>query len=314
MFENFLFSLNTVMPLYLLIFAGYALKRLGFLTEGFISVGNRFVFYILLPTTLFLSVYSSDLGEIADWQFASFAIGATVVSFAAAWVVSAIFIKEKKVLGVVVQGSFRSNTVFVGIPLMYNLAGTAGVARFAFIVTLVMPLYNVCSILVLSACSGSDERIKFKTVAFTIVKNPFIIAIMLGILITLLNINLPMALSRSLTDISGMATPMALICIGSGISFLGFDKKFKYAVIAAIIKVVAMPAVFTLAAYAVGFRGIDLAAFMVLGGVPSAVAGYVMAVQMGGDGYIARNIILVSTLLSSVTLTIFIYILRVMGV
>ena len=80
-----------------------------------------------------------------------------------------------------------------------------------------------------------------------------------------------------------------------------------------VLKIIILPAAFTITAYALGFRDMDLAAFMVLGGVPSAIIGYAMVVQMNGDGYTAANIVLISTLLSSVTLTFFIYIMMVMG-
>jgi len=313
MFNHFLFSVNTVMPLFLLIALGFFLKRSEFLPEKFFSAGNKMVFYILLPVTIFNSIFSADLSELASVGFAAFAIGATAFSFVIVWAVSVFFIKDKQVLGPFVQGAFRSNMVFVGIPLMRNLAGEIGVARFALIIALVMPLYNIFSILVLSVCADTDEKLKFITVVKTILKNPLIIAIIISITFSLLNIQLPQAATRTLSDLSNMATPMALICLGGGIIFLGFDKKFKYAIIASVLKIVVVPLAFTTAAYALGFRGIDLAAFMVLGGTSSAVAGYTMVIQMGGDSYTAGNIILFSTLLSSLTLTLFIYVMVVLG-
>lgn len=313
MFTHFLFSVNTVLPIFLLIFLGYFLKKSGFFPENFVSTGNRMVFYILLPIAMFSSVFATDLGELVSWQFAAFAIGASVVSWGVIWAVARFFIKDKGILGAFVQGSFRANTVFIGIPLMRNLAGEAGVARFALIIALIMPLYNICSIIVLSVCADSDEKLRLKTIALTIAKNPLIIAIATGVVLSFLNVRLPQAATRTLSELSNMASPMALICLGGGITFLGFDKKFKYALVAAVLKVVVLPVAFTAAAYALGFRDIDLVAFMVLGGLPTAVAAYIMAVQMGNDGTTASNIILVSTLLSAATLTLFIYVMVALG-
>jgi hypothetical protein len=309
MFNHFIFSVNTVVPIFLLVALGYVLKKWGFLPEKFISAGNKLVFYILLPITMFRSVSATDLGELVSVDFAAFAIGASVASWAIIWFVSSFFVKDKRVLGSFVQGAFRSNTVFVGIPLMRNLAGEAGVARFALIIALIMPIYNICSILVLSVCADTGEKLKLKTIALTIAKNPLIIAIVAGVAFALLNIPLPTALTRTLDDLSHMASPMALLCLGGGITFLGFEKKFKYAFVASVLKVFVLPIAFTAAAFAFGFRDIDLAAFMVLGGIPSAFAGYVMAMQLGCDGYTSSNIILISTLLSVFTLTLFVYLL-----
>jgi hypothetical protein len=199
--------------------------------------------------------------------------------------------------------------VFVGLPLMRNLFGEAGVARFAIIVVLIMPLYNILSVVVLSAGADGGEKIKLTTIAKTVLKTPIIIASMIGIFLSVMNIELPQILTRTLFDLSNMTTPMALMCLGGGITFLGFDRKFKYAITAAVIKVAVLPLVFTTAAILLGFTGIELASLMILGGTSSAIVSYTMAVQMGGDGYTAGNIVLISTLLSSITLTIFIYVL-----
>ncbi|MCL2577595.1 MAG: AEC family transporter [Defluviitaleaceae bacterium] len=310
MFNHFIFSINTVVPIFFLVTLGYVLKKREFLPEKFISAGNRLVFYILLPIAMFNSVYVTDLDELFNVGFAAFAIGASVVSWAVIWVISAFFIKDKRVLGSFVQGAFRSNTVFFGIPLMRNLAGEAGVARFALIIALIMPVYNICSILVLSVCADTGEKLKLKTIALTIAKNPLIIAIVTGSVFSLLNVPLPQSVTRTLNDLSDMAPSMSLICLGGGITFLGFEKKFKYAFVASVLKVIILPIAFTAAAFAFGFRGIDLAAFMVLGGLPSAFAGYVMAVQIGCDAYTSSNIIIISTLLSALTLMLFIYLWR----
>ncbi|MCL1882809.1 MAG: AEC family transporter [Defluviitaleaceae bacterium] len=313
MLNHFLFSVNTVMPLFFLIALGFILKRTGFLSESFISISNKMLFYILLPTTLFISVYNADFSEISGVGFAAYTIIATTLSVVVTWVIARFFIKDKKVLGSFVQGAFRSNTVFVGIPLMRNIAGEAGVAHFAIILALVMPIYCFFTVLIFSVCTSSKENLNAKSIILTIIKTPLLIGIGIGIALSLLDVRLPEIFTRTLNDLSAMSTPMALICIGGGITFLGFNQKLKFSIIAAIIKVVVLPIAFTIGAYVLGFRGMDLVGFMVLGGLPSAIIGYAMAVELGGDGYTSGNIIIISTVLSSVTLTLFIYTMLAVG-
>jgi predicted permease len=301
------------MPLFVMILLGYFLKRVNFMNDNFITIGNKFMFYILLPTTLFRSIYAVDLRELGSWQFAAFVVVMTSLSFFVLWIIGAVFIKNKQTLGAFVQGAFRSNTVFVGIPLMYNIDGVEGVARFAIVITLSMPLYNIFSVWILSTHSRSGEKIKPHIVLLNIMKNPLFIALALGFLLNLGGVIIPQILNRSLADITGMTTPMALICLGGSMKFLGYDKRFKYAIIASIIKIVALPAIFMLCAYLMGFRGIDIIALTVIGGLPSAIVGHVLVVQMGGDGYTAEKIVILTTLFSSVTPTIFIYALLALG-
>jgi len=313
MLANFVFSINAVAPLFLILFFGYVLKKRDFISGGFVTSGNKFVFYIGLPAALFRSVHSAELAELLDWRFAAFAVGASLSAFFIIWLVSALFIKDKSILGAFTQGAFRGNFAFLGMPLLISLAGEAGEARAALILAFVIPLYNICSILVLAACSDTGKKVGFKTVAFVIVKNPFIIAIALAFGMQLVGIRLPFLVNQTVSYAANMATPLALICLGAGMYFQGFDTKFRFALIASLIKVVAMPVLFVTIGYMVGFRGYDIAALLVLGGIPSAIAGYTMVVQMGGDSYVAATIIVFTTLMSAFTFTLFVYILRTLG-
>jgi len=314
MLSNLIFSINAVAPLFLMLFFGYVLKKREFISGGFVTSGNKVVFYIALPAALFRSVYSAELGELLDMRFAAFAVGASLASFFIIWFIAALFIKDKPVVGSFTQGAFRGNFAFLGMPLLISIAGDAGEARAALILAFVIPLYNICSILVLATCSDSDERVKLKTILFIIIKNPFIIAIFLAFGVQLAGISLPSVLSQSVGYAANMATPLALICLGAGMYFHGFDAKFKYAFIASFIKVAIQPVLFVVAGYMMGFRGNDIAALLVLGGIPTAIASYAMATQMGGDSYVAATIVVMSTLMSAFTFTLLIYILRTLSI
>jgi len=314
MLANFIFSINAVIPLFLMLFLGYTFKKLEFISGGFVTSGNKMVFYVALPATLFRSVYNAQLGELLDMRFAAFAVGASVAAFFGIWLVTALFIKNKPIVGTFTQGAFRGNFAFLGMPLLISLAGDAGAARAALIMVFVIPVYNICSILVLAACTESEKKVGFLTILFIIVKNPFIIAIVLAFGVQLAGIRLPFMVNQTLGYAANMATPLALICLGAGMYFQGFDAKFKYALIASLVKVIVLPVIFVVAGYMMGFRGYDIAALLILGGVPSAIAGYAMAVQMGGDSYVAATIVVISTFISAFTLTLFIYILRVLGI
>jgi len=314
MLENLFFSINAVAPLFLVLFLGYTLKKMDFISAGFITSGNKIVFYIALPAALFRSVYAAELSELLDLRFAAFAVGISLAMFFCIWLVAALFIKDKAVVGAFTQGSFRANFAFLGMPLLINLAGAAGEARAALILAFVIPVFNICSIVVLAVGSESGKKVGPLTVVFTIIKNPFIIAIFMAFAFQLIGISLPFMVNRTVHYTANMATPLALICLGASMHFQGFDVKFKYALIASLTKVVVMPIIFVAAGYMLGFRGYDIAAILVLGGVPSAIAGYAMAVQMGGDSYVAGTIVVISTFFSAFTLTVFIYMLRMLEI
>jgi len=311
MLDNFLFSLNVVFPVFLVMFLGYLLKKREVITSGFLSSGNKIVYYIGLPALLFRGVYTTEIGEFVDLGFIAFTLISSVAAFFIIWGVSAIFLKEKTVRASFAQGAYRGSFALLGIPLILNLAGYAGMARAAIVITFVVPFFNVFSILALAPCTG--EKLGFWATIWTVLKNPSNVMIAIGILLAVFDLSLPVMVSGSINTVANLATPLALLCLGGGMVFKGFDAKFKYAAIASVIKVIIMPIIITTIAVLFGFRDYELAVIVILVGVPSAVVGYAMAAQMGGDTYVAGTIVVISTIMSAVTLTVFIYVLRALS-
>jgi predicted permease len=311
MLDNFLFSLNVVIPVFAVMLLGYVLKKRGVISPGFLSSGNKIVYVVGLPALLFRGVYTTQIGEFMEPGFIAFALVSTIAAFFLIWGASAIFLKEKAVLASFAQGAYRGSFALLGIPLILNIAGAAGMARAAIIVVFVVPLFNVFSILALAPCTG--EKLKVTAIVWTVLTNPSNIMIAFGIVLAVLDLSLPVMISGAINTTANLATPLALLCLGGGMVFHGFDKKFKYAVVGSVIKVVVMPLIFAVAAVALGFRDYELAVLVIKAGIPSAVVGYAMAVQMGGDTYVAGSIVVISTMASVVTLTAFIYALRALG-
>ena len=310
MLDNFLFSLNVVVPVFVVMLLGYILKKREVITPGFLASGNKIVYYIGLPALLFRGVYNTNIGEFIDARFITFTVITSVAAFFIIWGVSAIFLKEKTVLASFAQGAYRGSFALLGTPLIINLAGDAGMARAALVMVFVVPFFNVFSILALAPCTG--EKLGAFKIIWTVIKNPSNIMIAIGIVLAVFDIPLPVMVNGAINTTANLATPLALLCLGGGMTFHGFDAKFKYAMIGSGIKVAVMPLIFIVLAVVFGFRDYDLAVIVMLFGVPSAVVGYAMAAQMGGDTYIAGTIVVFSTIMSAVTLTAFIYVLRVM--
>ena len=311
MLDNFLFSLNVVVPVFMVMFLGYVLKKQEVITSGFLKSGNKIVYYIGLPALLFRGVYTTNIGEFMDLRFILFTLISSIAAFFIIWGVSAIFLKDQPVLAAFAQGAYRGSFALLGTPLILNIGGADGMARAALVVVFVVPFFNVFSIMALSPCKG--KSLSPLKLIWAVLKNPSNVMIAIGILLAVFEIEMPVMINGAINSTANLATPLALLCLGGGMVFHGFDAKFKYAMIASVIKVLVMPVLFITLAVVLGFRDYDLAVIMMLFGVPSAVVGYAMAAQMGGDTYIAGTIVVFSTIMSAVTITVFIYVLRVLG-
>ena len=130
---------------------------------------------------------------------------------------------------------------------------------------------------------------------------------------SLLNIALPPLVLKTVTNVAQTATPMALLAVGAGFEGRKAIKKLKPTMIATYINLVALPAIYFPFAIAMGFRESALVAILIMVGSPTTVTCYIMAKNMGNDGVLSSSIIVMATLLSSVTLTFWIFLLKSMG-
>jgi len=312
-FGNLIFSLNIVLPIFAVMLAGAVMRRFGLLTGEFVKTGNKLVFYVALPASLFLAAYRADLSQVFDANFVLFAVIVTTVVFALAWVLAELFIKDKTVIGSFVQGAVRGNFAILGLPLLSNLAGEEGMAVGVLVVTFVVPLYSIYSILVLSARSTEPRKVSVPRLLKTVFTNCMIVGILLGTLLAFFRVPLPQLVVKPLDVVAQMTTPLSLLCLGGSIDWQAVGKKWKLAAASSFIKIVVTPLVCLPLAYFFGFRGSALLTLLVMLGVPTAIAGYAMAVQMKGDEAVAAACIVMTTLFSAFTLTGFIFAFRTLG-
>ena len=115
---------------------------------------------------------------------------------------------------------------------------------------------------------------------------------------------------KVLSMLGGLASPLSLLIIGAGFRWQAALENRRTTLLAALVKLVLLPAAALPPAAALGFRGEALVALLVMSGTPSAVSSYIMAENMGNDGVLANGIVAVTTLLSAVTLTGWIFLLR----
>ena len=314
MISNLVFSINIVAPWIVMVAIGFMIKRLDIIDDQFATKGNRIVFLIFLPSMLFWSVYTADLRAYFDLRFILFVTLWTIITFFVIWGLSVTFIKDRTVISAFVQGSCRSNVGALAVPLAFSVLGDSAV-KSVFALAVLIPIYNIMCVVLLTVYNvSSEKKFSVRDAFISISKNPSIISILLGIGISFIGLQLPDFISSTVSSMSQVTIPLVLIFLGAGISLKGNADKFKYVVSSSLIKVIVMPLCVTLVAYAFGFRGSDLAILMLINGVPTAIAGYVMVKVMGGDGAVASSNIVLTTILSAFTLAMFIFAFMSLGI
>ena len=313
--ENFIFSVNVTIPIFLVMVIGWGLKQIGMLNDDFVTVANRFNFKVTLPFMLFRDISSVDIREVFDLKYVLFCALASTACFWLIWGGTKLFLKEKSMRGAFVQASFRSSAAVMGLAFIQNIYGSSAMGP--LMIVSAVPLYNIYSVIVLTfeADAGKEERNtdKIKQACINILKNPIIIGIFLGLVMALLPFELPTILTKTINSVAQMATPLALVVIGAGFEGRKALAKLKPTIAASLIKLVVQPLLLLPVAAMLGFNGEKMIAILIMLASPTTPSCKKKKKSMKNDGTLTASIIVMTTLLAAFTLTGWIYILKTTG-
>lgn len=309
--NNFIFSLNATVPIFLLIVIGYVMQKLHMTNETFIKTANKFNFTITLPALLFKDISSTNLRSFFDVKYVLFCAIVTSISFFTIWCLSKLLIKDKTITGAFVQASFRGSAAVLGIAFIQNIYGDSGMAPLMIIGT--VPLYNMYSVIVLTFESNNGSKKTISEAFINICKNPIIISIFLGMISAAIGIDYPVIFDKTLSSVAALASPLALICIGAAFKGSQAIAKIKPTVISSLIKLVILPLIFLPVAIRLGYTDSKLVALIVMLAAPTTASCYIMAQSMGNDEVLTSSIVVTTTFFSSITLTALVFILKCMN-
>ena len=312
--ENLIFSLNATIPIFLMMLLGMLFRKLGWMDEVFAAKMNKFVFLVPLPVLLFEQLATVDFSEVWDIKFILFCFVVTAISITISTVISLLW-KDRSIKGEFIQATYRSSAALLGIAFIQNIYGTAGMAPLMIIGS--VPLYNIMAVVVLSLFkpgNNSFDKALVKKTLKGIVTNPIIIGIVAGFVWSALKLPMPLILHKTVSSIGATATPMGLMSMGATFEMKKATSKMKPTLVAVFMKLVGFCAIFLPVAALLGFRNEELIAILVMLGSATTVSCFVMARNMGHEGTLSSGVIMMTTLLSAFTFTMWLDVLRSFGV
>ena len=313
--DNLLFSLNATMPLFFVMVIGWLLKHRNVISDEFVSVSNKLNFNVTLVCLLFLDMKDCGIKENFDAKYVLYCFIVTFICISFTWLGARIFVKDKTVIAEFVQGSYRGSAAVLGMALIANVAGDTGMGPIMIVGA--VPLYNVFAVIILAVESPKDKEKSIKNLVREAVKgvctNPIILSLFAGMIFSLLDWDLPYVVNKTMDSIASLTTPLALLCIGASFKGKAAMKMLGPTVIATLIKLVIQPLVFLPIAAKFGFGVAKMVAVLVMLGAPTTPSCYIMAKNMGHEGVLTSSVVVSTTFLSSVTLTILLFILKSLG-
>ena len=311
--ENFMLSANAVLPMFLLLAAGFLSQKAGVLTREDVPSFNKVAFRIFLPCLLFYNIYCSDLSAAVKPGLIVYAVCGVLLVFTAAYVAVKHLVPREDWKGVIAQGIFRSNFVIMGIPIAQALVGPDQLGAVTVLIAVVVPLFNFLSVYVLERFRGGTVNVR--KVLLEVAKNPLIVSSLLGILCQLLGLRLPGLLEQTVSSLSVIASPLQLFLLGAFFRFDGLGRYVRPLAAVTAVKLFVTPAVLLGTAALLGIRGGDFVGLIGIFASPTAVNSFTMVQQMNcGDAELAGDIVVTTSAVSILSFFLWILVFKTLWV
>lgn len=304
--------LNVVAPVFLMIAIGYLLGLRGLLAPDANQRLSRLVFYVAAPALLFRSAAHTSIAESVDLKVFLWAATVSVVSAFIVYLLAARGGAARR--GVIAQGAFRSNMVFVGLPVITNAYGDSILGPAAVLIGFMVPVYNVLAVLVLALPhQETTGRNIWKRTAREVALNPLIISTVLGLIFAAFKLPIPVSADRTLELLARIAMPLALLVVGASLDLGKLRVEIGPAALVSLLKLVIYPAAVLAGLKAMGVSGNDLYFPVLIMAAPTAVVSHIMAKEMKGDEQLAGAVVIGTTLFSMITISLWLLVFRLTG-
>lgn len=296
--------LNSLFPIFVLLLLGWGLKKWGLTDSLFLKTSDRLIYYFFFPVMLFWKIGGASFEQGIDWNFCLASLLALLTMFGLSTLVIKAFRISAFQAGSFSQSCYRFNT-YIGVAVVLNSLGAEGMKYFGIIIGFAIPLINVFAVSLLIWFSGKDIDIRKRiAIAFrALIANPLILGCLAGIAYSSLVGGFAVFINNTLSLISMVTLPLALISIGGSLSFAGIKGNLSLSFLAAILKLVILPGMGWLYFSLFSVTGIPFKVGMIFLTLPASTAIYVLSSQMNSDTELASSAIVLSTFLSFFSLS-----------
>ena len=291
--ESLLMATEVVVPMAIMVLIGVLLRVTGVSDRATMKRVDNLIFKLTMPMVSFYNLYKTDFSQLDNLGYIVYGVSVLMLLFFAAMWIIPKFVHPRPTASSFGQAIFRSNYLIFGNAVAESIYGVGNIGLVSLLAAVAVPLFNVQASILLEA--GRNNSASPKKLALAIVKNPTVIATVLGLAVNFSGLTIPSLALGVVKDIAGLTTPLSFLSIGVSLNLMAVSGKKGYLVSAISLRLVLIPAVFVAIAVMLGFRGQELCALMILFAAPTAVSSYPMAVAMDADGDFAAQMVALTT-------------------
>ena len=299
MFDNILMVSSYVLILFILIGVGFITNKLKVLSKTTVRDMTNFVLYFVTPCVLinsyqreFDKTMLAGLGITLIAAFASFAINILIAHLV-------IHDKDKIREKTLIFGSVFPNCGYMSLPLQGALLGQEGIfygATYIAVFQIMVWTYGVFEM------SRDAKMISFKK----ILVNPGVLGTLIGLVLFLFSIKLPFVIKEPISYLAALNTPVPMVIVGYHLADASLKIKGKNSYISLILRLVVSPALMLLGFKVFGITGAVAVACLISASAPTAANTTMFSEKFGGDIQHSATMVSMATLLSIITIPIFV--------
>ncbi len=300
---------SALIPVFLLILAGAAMRHWRFPGEALWQPLDRLIYYVLFPALLIRSLDTAQLAGIGLGPLAAALLLAIVALTGALLALRPLVTSGGSAFTSVYQGALRFST-FIGLGAVAALYGPTGVTAFAFAIALCVPILNVLCVMILARYASAHGPLDWRSQVRLLATNPLILACLFGIFLNLTGLALPGGVGATLDLFAKASIPLGLLAVGAGLEWHAVRSAGNLVALSTLARLVAMPVLLAITCRLTGVDGVERNVAILWGALPTASSAYILARQMGGDAPLMAAIITAQTLAAFATIPLVLTLLR----
>lgn len=309
--DSIVLALKVVFPTFIMMSVGVFLQKIKMVDDHSLDVINKIVFRVFMSLTLFLNIYNMEINDLfttSNLKLVGITIGSIFLIFFIAWVIFTYMTDDISKRGPLIQGSFRSNLIVFGIPMISSVYGDSKLGVVLVLIAPIVPIFNIMGVVLLEKYNSKDNS--YKKLLISVMKNPLIVASTLAVLFLILGVRIPSLLMSTLVSMSKVATPLAFVVLGATLKFSNMMANIKLLAVNNFLKLFVFPALTLGLGIYMGFRYEYLVALLSVSASPVSVTSFNTVKDIGGDGKIAAEAVASSSVLSIATLFMWVFFLK----
>jgi predicted permease len=299
-----LFSLQGT--LFLLMLVGALLKRIGLISEEGKRCLSNLIIYVILPCTIFKSCFVSMPADFLR-------IGALLLLSGSLMEVLSLVLNQflyrsygKDQAKVMKYGTLVPNSGFLGTPIAEGIYHSQGVLYSAiFLIPVRIFMWSFGNSYFLASAGTSRKKLFIK-----VITHPCLVAVFLSLVVMILHIPIPEVLRRGVQAIASCNSALAMFVVGTILADVNLLTIVnRHSLYLCFVRLVLLPGLTLLLGRFLGLGGAALGVSVLMIGMPAGATTSIFPALYGGDAVLGTQCVVLSTLLSMLTLPLWIAVL-----